>query len=82
MAVAARALTLHIPPHIPWPRRTHWQSRAQHHCISTSSVLCDSVTADCAMLQLACKDVWQLPALCYGVLPDSRVMFGGIPPHE
>ena len=57
MAVAARALTLHIPSHIPWRRRTHWQSRAQHHCISTSSVHCDSVIADCGMLQLACKDV-------------------------
>ena len=43
MAAAARALMLHIPPHIHKPR--HWQSRAQHHCISTSSVLCDSVPA-------------------------------------
>ena len=34
----------------------------------------------CAILQLACKDVWQLPVLCYGVLPDSRVkVWRGIP---
>ena len=72
MAVGATTLTLHTPPTLPAPRRTHWQSRGQHHCICTS-VLCDGVAADCARLQLACKDVWQLPLLCYGVLPDSRV---------
>lgn len=45
MAVAARALTLHIPPHTPCPHR------GQRHC-HTGSLPCDGVADDCVM---ACK---------------------------